>query len=235
MINFTDVQEFIHTFEEMSDVQDLQNQFTKALKPLGFDKHTCLSFVDLNNPPTNSMLLFCFPEEWVAHYKKERYFKDDVVLKTIYRTVKPCLWQDIEILDNQNEKIFSEALEFGIKNGMTIPIILPGHYPSTINIAGEHRDLDPKAYHAAHLMAIHYHHALLRIGDQCYRPPILTNRQSQCLYWATKGKSDLDIGEIMSISPRTVNYHIELVREKFNVRTRAQVIAITTSCGITFP
>ncbi|PCI32432.1 MAG: hypothetical protein COB54_06705 [Alphaproteobacteria bacterium] len=68
-----------------------------------------------------------------------------------------------------------------------------------------------------------------------FKPPELTDQQQKCLYWAAKGKSDLDIGEIMSISPRTVNYHMELVREKFNVRTRAQVISITTSCGMIFP
>tara|TARA_R110002073_G_scaffold211794_3_gene372129 strand:+ start:855 stop:1562 length:708 start_codon:yes stop_codon:yes gene_type:complete len=235
MVDFNDVEEFISKINATSNLKTLQEQFTDTLIPLGFDKHTCLSFVDLNNPPSNSMLLFCFPEEWVTRYKQEKYFEDDVVLKTIHKTVRPCLWQNLNDIDQRNAQIFAEAQEFGIKNGLTIPITLSGYYPTTINIAGEHRDIDPRTYHAVHLMAVHYHHVLLRIGGQRYRPPMLTHRQSQCLYWAAKGKSDPDIAEILSITPRTVNYHIEIVREKFGVRTRAQVIAITTSCGLTFP
>ena len=235
MIDFTDIQDFICRIKKINDLLELQKELINAIKPLGFDKHTCLSFVDMNNPPPNAMLLFCFPEEWVSHYKKEKYFEDDIVLKTIYREAKPCLWQDIKHLNKRNQMIFSEAQEFGIKNGITIPIIVPGHYPTTVNIAGEHTDVDPEAYHALHLMAVHYHSAVIRIGGDQFKPPELTGQQQKCLFWAAKGKSDQDIGEILFISPRTVNYHMELVRAKFNVRTRAQVISITTSCGLIFP
>lgn len=235
MVNFADIEVFITDLDGIDDVQALQDYFTAAIKPLGFDKHTCLSLVDLNSPPANAVMLFAFPEAWVAHYKDERYFEDDVVLKSIFRTTRPCLWKNLTRLDFRNQQIFAEAGEFGIRNGMTIPLTLPGYYPTTINIAGDHRDVDPMAYHALHLMAVHYHHAVVRISGAGIRLPALSTQQTQCLIWAAHGKSDIDIGEILSIAPRTVNHHIEQVREKLNVRTRAQAIVLATSCGLITP
>jgi len=179
MVAFTDILEFTSRFEKTDDLQDLQDCFTKIITPLGFDKHTCLSYVDMNNPPGNAIMLFRFPKEWVRRYKREKYFEDDIVLKTIYREARPCLWRKIGRLDRRNRKIFSEAQEFGIKNGLTIPVILPGYYPTTINIAGEHRDVDPAVFPALHLLAIHYHNAVIRIGGDRFRPPAPWRRRSR--------------------------------------------------------
>jgi DNA-binding response OmpR family regulator/DNA-binding CsgD family transcriptional regulator len=48
----------------------------------------------------------------------------------------------------------------------------------------------------------------------------LTNRESEVLYWATKGKTSRDIGDILGSSPRTVNKHLEHVFVKLGVETR---------------
>ncbi|WP_339864844.1 LuxR family transcriptional regulator [Paremcibacter congregatus] len=235
MVNFADIKEFIDGLDDINNMQMLQEYFTAGIKPLGFDKHTCLSLVDMNNPPANAIMLFAFPEAWVAHYKDERYYEDDVVLKSIFRSIRPCLWGELTRLDFRNQQIFSEAQEFGIRNGMTIPLLLPGYYPTTINIAGDHPDVDPLAYHALHLMAVHYHHTVIRISSAGLRLPVLSTQQTQCLIWAARGKSDHDIGQILTIAPRTVNHHIERVREKLAVRTRAQAIALAITCGLITP
>jgi len=48
----------------------------------------------------------------------------------------------------------------------------------------------------------------------------LTKREAQVLYWVTKGKTNKDIGEILEMSPRTVNKHLEHVFAKLGVETR---------------
>jgi DNA-binding response OmpR family regulator/DNA-binding CsgD family transcriptional regulator len=48
----------------------------------------------------------------------------------------------------------------------------------------------------------------------------LTAREAQVLYWVTKGKTNKDIGEILEMSPRTVNKHLEHVFSKLGVETR---------------
>lgn len=49
----------------------------------------------------------------------------------------------------------------------------------------------------------------------------LTARESDVLLWIARGKSNRDIGEILGLSPRTVNKHLEQVYAKLGVENRA--------------
>ncbi|MGV8831870.1 MAG: response regulator [Devosia sp.] len=49
----------------------------------------------------------------------------------------------------------------------------------------------------------------------------LTLRESDVLLWIARGKSNRDIGEILGLSPRTVNKHLEQVYTKLGVENRA--------------
>jgi DNA-binding NarL/FixJ family response regulator len=49
----------------------------------------------------------------------------------------------------------------------------------------------------------------------------LTHRESEVLSWIARGKSNRDIGEILGLSPRTVNKHLEQVYAKLGVENRA--------------
>ena len=55
----------------------------------------------------------------------------------------------------------------------------------------------------------------------------LTGRESEVLYWLSMGKTNRDIGEILKLSARTVNKHLEQVFQKMGVdnRTAAAVRA----------
>ena len=49
----------------------------------------------------------------------------------------------------------------------------------------------------------------------------LTVREAQVLLWIAKGKSNRDIGEILGLSARTVNKHLEQIYVKLGVENRA--------------
>lgn len=49
----------------------------------------------------------------------------------------------------------------------------------------------------------------------------LTSRESEVLAWISKGKSNRDIGEILGLSARTVNKHLEQIYVKLGVENRA--------------
>ena len=54
----------------------------------------------------------------------------------------------------------------------------------------------------------------------------LTAREAEVLYWVVKGKTNLDIGDILASSPRTVQKHLEHVFEKLGVETRTAAAAM---------
>lgn len=49
----------------------------------------------------------------------------------------------------------------------------------------------------------------------------LTAREADVLLWIARGKSNRDIGEILAMSPRTVNKHLEQIYVKLGVENRA--------------
>ncbi|MFP5391310.1 MAG: response regulator [Gammaproteobacteria bacterium] len=53
----------------------------------------------------------------------------------------------------------------------------------------------------------------------------LTQREAEVLNWVIKGKTNRDIGEILGMSPRTVNKHLEHVFDKLGVETRTAAAA----------
>ncbi len=54
----------------------------------------------------------------------------------------------------------------------------------------------------------------------------LTSREAEVLLWISRGKQNREIGEILTISPRTVNKHLEQIFQKIGVENRASAAAI---------
>ena len=68
---------------------------------------------------------------------------------------------------------------------------------------------------------------LHRAGQLATPAPVagLTRRQQQVLEAILTGQSTRQIGQSLGVGRRTVEQHVELVCRKFNVRTRAQLMA----------
>ncbi len=60
------------------------------------------------------------------------------------------------------------------------------------------------------------------------RWPALTPRETEVLTWLSKGKTNRDIAEILGMSPRTVNKHLEHIFQKLGVETRSAAAALAS-------
>jgi DNA-binding response OmpR family regulator/DNA-binding CsgD family transcriptional regulator len=58
----------------------------------------------------------------------------------------------------------------------------------------------------------------------------VTSREADVLLWISKGKTNREIGQILDMSPRTVNKHLEQVFKKLNVENRTSAAAIAIKC-----
>ncbi|HEY8384789.1 MAG TPA: response regulator [Porticoccaceae bacterium] len=58
----------------------------------------------------------------------------------------------------------------------------------------------------------------------------LTEREAEVLLWLAKGKTNGEIGLILSISPRTVNKHLEQVFRKLGVENRTAAATMVIQC-----
>jgi DNA-binding CsgD family transcriptional regulator len=59
----------------------------------------------------------------------------------------------------------------------------------------------------------------------------LTTREGEVLSWLSKGKTNRDIAQILGLSPRTVDKHLEQIYAKLGVENRTAAAAIATRTG----
>jgi DNA-binding CsgD family transcriptional regulator len=54
----------------------------------------------------------------------------------------------------------------------------------------------------------------------------LTRREAEVLLWLSRGKSNRDIAQILDVSFRTINKHLEQIYPKLGVETRTSAVAL---------
>lgn len=59
----------------------------------------------------------------------------------------------------------------------------------------------------------------------------LTDREVETLTWVARGKSSSEIAEMLGISERTVNFHVENVMRKLDVVSRVQAAVVAVQSG----
>src|SRR5258706_1854021 len=69
-------------------------------------------------------------------------------------------------------------------------------------------------------LAALYRNLLTRNRDRGFAALPVTPREREVLSWLAAGKTDKDIGEILGMSPRTVQKHLQHIYDKLGVETR---------------
>jgi DNA-binding CsgD family transcriptional regulator len=59
----------------------------------------------------------------------------------------------------------------------------------------------------------------------------LTTREGEVLSWLSKGKTNRDIAQILGLSPRTVDKHLEQIYAKLGVENRTAAAAIAANAA----
>lgn len=145
-------------------------------------------------------------------------------------------WRPNHALDAFNENAAYEP--FGVANAVVCPCYMPFGVLGTIvwatnepiaDIAGVFRQ------NAADLQILTLKFLSSYREHVTHNDPPevldLTRREIQCLKWAALGKTDSEIGKIMSVSVPTVRFHLTNAGRKLGVSGRAQAVRMATSMG----
>ena len=60
----------------------------------------------------------------------------------------------------------------------------------------------------------------------------LSPREAEVLGWAMQGKTNWEISVILSVSERTVKFHVRNAMTKLHSRSRAQAVAVALRLGL---
>lgn len=217
---------FIQDIRSIKSLEALAAFMAKTLS--GFQiEHFSLFELGAESKP-GAGALTNFPDEWGARYLDCRYEYNDPVHIKVIRTKAPFLWNTLEpegYLDRQARNIFFEGGEFGLKDGCTFPIFSTNGYTAVITYAARRIEDDPRLFPAMQLISLYFHGKYRELSGYDSRPvPNLSPRERECLKWAAAGKTEFEIGEILSISAATVHTHMVRVRRTLGVSTTVQAV-----------
>jgi LuxR family transcriptional regulator, activator of conjugal transfer of Ti plasmids len=227
-------QTFIDRLQGAYDKDTLGAAMSNVADSVGLTKFAYLGF---RRPgPHLPVFVTSYPLDWVSHYQNRRYQDIDPVVMTARSRQLPFFWSEQSLgnrASHEQRRFFGEATEFGIKCGLTVPIhdSLTGMatvtFVSDRNPAQLRRDVEVHRQ-LIHLASIYFHvHVGQKLEDTAETDqPRLSPREVACLQWVVRGKSMWEIGEILSISRRTVVFHIENAKRKLDAVTLPQVVAV---------
>jgi LuxR family quorum sensing-dependent transcriptional regulator len=167
----------------------------------------------------------------MEHYTKSNYYQSDPVAAWCRNTLNPFEWSEVPI-DSERcpeaVEVMDAARDYGLKKGFLVPILRSSGFQACVTMAGERPDYEPRAKQAIHLMSMYAHArcAALVSGDGGrFRQRTLTDRERDVLAWVAEGKSSWEIGEILGVTERTVNFHADQARKKLDAVTRPHAVS----------
>jgi LuxR family transcriptional activator of conjugal transfer of Ti plasmids len=232
-------QEFTDAIQTAEDEIGFERIAKRISVRLGFRWFAYLHLSD-NTP----MLMSSYPKSWTDRYFDLGYQQIDPVVRRARQENALFSWGSSVPKQTgtcEQRRFFDEALSFGIKSGVTVPVRggfgrMAAFTMATDEPAASVERLVNDCSDVLQLIGLYFHaHVTVKVRTGVSRPEgegILTQRERQCLAWATRGKTVADTAILIGISPRTVVFHVEKARQKLNASSIAQCVAEAIRRGL---
>jgi len=231
-----------HAFDALAamrrcdSVQELDAAIGQALGELGLPWFSLARFFAADGTPATLVLQGRFEPEWSEHYVRQNYAASSLIARELLRRDGSYSWSDVlaRTDDPVQDRIFNEAREHGLRDGMFTPIRwADGSYAAVVT-AGRDAQLDDPIHRTiTEVLSTYYAHECRRLGVSLPSAgALLSSRQRDCLAWVRHGKSSTDIAELIGISSQTVEEHVAQACRKLGVRTRVQAAVEASLLGI---
>lgn len=219
---------FLHEASASPTLDALTDHFAEVALAYGFDHFLC-AYVASPGRPVQPKVLFGRPHrELVERYREQKLAAHDPTVQYIFASAAPFTWSDMrrDKLTPQQHGVFENAARYGFNDGLVIPVHgAAGDIWAVVLVSRAPITLDREALSAVSAAAILYASTGATLAELKQDEPTstpLTKRETQCLAWASRGKTDWEIAKLLQIGDKTVNMHIDNARRKLGVGSRSQ-------------
>jgi LuxR family transcriptional regulator, quorum-sensing system regulator BjaR1 len=199
----------------------LSSQLLRHLGQIGAE-HVIAGTFPSDEPNRRSQLSHAlfnnWPEEWLTRYLSRGYLLRDPVFLRSKAKADPFYWDELipfADADSIGCRILDEARECGLVQGFSAAIGTLDGQTVGFSVAGHRFEMDPDM---RGMLALIANYAVGRA---------LALRQREALQWASEGKFDSEIGEIMGISE-----HMRSARARLSAINRTQAVADAIRRGL---
>jgi DNA-binding CsgD family transcriptional regulator len=214
----------------------LERTSSNFFQSIGLPHFALARFYRANRQPETEVLAGKFHAEWSRRYIAQGYASSSTIASEMLVTSSSYVWSKVikdRGLTSEQAKIWGEASEFGLTDGLFTPARWSDGSYAAVVLAGDRPLLtDPLLAISAEILSAYYHSEVRRLTLGSAVKPLLTERQRECLAWVRQGKSSTMIADILGISVLTVNEHVAQACLRLGVRTRVQAAVEAAIAGL---
>lgn len=222
----------IHDCLDIQDTDDVKSTLDRFSEIVPFTAAVMCGIEKLqgsNRVFFSNIVNHSYSDEWGEVYFENDFIEVDPVIDYSLGTNHSFTWSTaFQSLDTQNPKsaeFVTMANDYHLSDGLA-HLVGDRENGTLLSLSIDRPDNQYYSQLLNHLTP-HLHEAMQRITgrDNKHTSPALTGREREVLKWIGEGKSSWEIGVILSISERTVKYHINNVKSKLNAVNRPHAVA----------
>ena len=209
---------------------DLARVLTDVTRELGFRHFALLHHVSLTPDEDQLLKIHNYPAEWEVEILQRGLALEDPIHQACRRTNAGFAWDEISqllSLTSGHRRMLERGVYFGIRDGFTVPAIVPGEPIGSFTFASRRNGAVRKRQLLwAELIGVHAFREARRIEGYPAggKSPHLSRRELQCVKLVAAGKSDWEIATILGLSEETVHQYVKRARSAYDVVSRAQLV-----------
>lgn len=232
MVHPEHVVDAILQLEVSTDAQDLVDHLTDLLAQFGIKGLWLASTTQLGSDDTIVSKHAGMPTAYLHLYVARRYDLVSPILAAIQSGEDVAIWNQIRcagasVSERLARQCIEESRDAGLRYGITIPIRNGTGLAGWISVAFNSGSPDPETIRYISVIAIAAYQRWLSLtkGENQLS---LSPRETEVINWAAEGKTAQDTADILGLSTRTVQAHLENSMTKLDAtnKTHAVVKAI---------
>ena len=217
------------------------NLFNHALNQTvlyGFDHFFFSITPNFGNIHKDSKILTSYPNEFAECYISNALLHKNAIIAHCQTSIDPIMWDETAFIDTPH---FSKGAQvYGANYGWSQAVHDAKGAVSILTLIRRSTPVSPEEFNekAGDILwlcnQLHSAMAVKLFNQPRMTEPIarLSVRESEVLKWTAQGKTASDIGMILSLTPRTVNFHISSVIRKMGASNKTSAVVIASKSGL---
>ena len=176
-----------------------------------------------------------YPQEIVNTYLDPEIFDSDPIPDHVLSVGHVMTWRQAiadQKLTEKHRKFVEKAIGLGFIDGVAVPLFGPMGRNTYMSMNfGKHISSEDEGNVRPLVgMAQSCHRRVCAIINQSGdAPAVLSERESEVLYWISRGKSNGDMATILAISEATVDTYVRRLFKKLDVHDRISAVIVGLS------
>jgi LuxR family transcriptional regulator, quorum-sensing system regulator BjaR1 len=224
-----EVIDFADTLNRVATRPELIVAIRRVLNRVGFEYFSINFLPEPQQSFKDVVLLNHLPPGWLELYIREDFARADPSVRHCHYTTSPFEYQDSPfdpIREPAMLKVVQTAGDFSIRNGLVVPVAGLHGIVGGAWMGGGDAELDSRSNPLLHLLALYSFDQARHLAGVLGAKAVLTSRELEVLKWTASGNGAEEIGRILSISKRTVEWHLQIAMQKLGAKTKTHAVIL---------